>query len=162
MTSGIANAPTAHKPRIRWMLFFWLVVISVALEGAELLAAPFLHINLTLALVAEVLLAAMALAAFGAGIGLWLGPAIGWDVLGKATFLRAAPLAALAGALIGVLQAIVAAKLLGQFGVHVSPAPLWLNVIGALAGAVREEIIFRMGLMTLLVWLGMRLFRQKN
>ncbi|HEV7126422.1 MAG TPA: CPBP family glutamic-type intramembrane protease, partial [Ktedonobacterales bacterium] len=124
-------------------------------------AAPYLHLSLTWTLAALVLLSALVLAAVGAGIGLWLGPSLGWDVLGTTGFLRnSAPIAALAGLLIGALQAIVAATLLGQIGLHQTPPPLWLGIIGALAGAVREEIIYRLGLMTLLVWLGARLFRQ--
>jgi membrane protease YdiL (CAAX protease family) len=136
------------------------VAISVALEGAEILAAPYLKITVTLALVALVLLSALLLAAFGAGVGLWLGPSLGWDVLGLRGFRRAWLVAALVGALLGVAQALVAARFLAPFGLHFTPAPLWLGAIGALAGAVREEIIYRMGLMTLLVWLGARLLRQ--
>lgn len=157
-----APASVALATRNRWMVFCWLVVVSVALEGAELLAAPYLHLTLTALLAAGVLLSALLLAAFGAGIGLWLAPTLNWDALGLGVFRRSAPIAALAGLLIGALQAVVAARLLGQLGLHQTPPPLWLGVVGALAGAVREEIIYRMGLMTLLAWLGMRLLRQSS
>jgi membrane protease YdiL (CAAX protease family) len=162
MATESAIASKTGAQRARWAVSCWLVALSVALEGAELLAAPFLHIALTWLIAIGVLLSALVLAAFGAGVGLWLGPAIGWDVLGRAGFLRSAPMAAFAGLLIGALQAVVAARLLGQLGLHQTPPPLWLGVIGALAGAVREEIIYRLGLMTLLVWLGMRLMRQRD
>jgi membrane protease YdiL (CAAX protease family) len=60
----------------------------------------------------------------------------------------------------GAAQGTFAARFLAALGLKLSLPPLWLGVIGGIAGAFREEIIFRMGLMTLLIWLGVKLFRQ--
>jgi membrane protease YdiL (CAAX protease family) len=154
--------PEPLTGRRRWMLFVWLIVLSVALEGAEILAAPFLHITVTAPLVVEVLGAAALLAAAGAGIGLWLGPSLGWDILGLRGWRRGGAIAVGAGLVMGAAQAIFAARFLVTLGLNLTLPPLWLGVIGGLAGAFREEIIFRMGLMTLLTWLGVKLFRQKR
>lgn len=160
METDSVSTPETLTWTNRWSWFFWMVVVSVALQGTEILAAPYLGITVTPGLVALVLLSALLLAAFGAGVGLWLGPSLGWDVLGLRGFRRAAALATLAGVPLGAAQAIFAARFLVTIGLHLTLPPLWLGVIGSLAGAIREEIIYRMGLMTLLTWLGVKLFRQ--
>jgi hypothetical protein len=63
---------------IRWKVFALLVIASVVFAATEILAAPLLHIQVTPLLIVGDLLVAAATAAFGAGIGLWLGPSIGW------------------------------------------------------------------------------------
>lgn len=145
----------------RWTLFAVLIVLSVALEGSEILAAPYLHLTVTALLVVGVLSSAALLAAAGAGVGLWLGPTLGWDILGLRGWRRGVAIAIVAGLIMGATQATFAARFLALFGLNLSSSiPLWLGVIGGIAGAFREEIIFRMGLMTLLTWLGVKLFRQ--
>jgi membrane protease YdiL (CAAX protease family) len=45
---------------------------------------------------------------------------------------------------------------------HQNLAPVWQKLLAAVYGGVSEEILMRLFLMTLLVWIGMKVFRQKQ
>lgn len=45
---------------------------------------------------------------------------------------------------------------------HQSYAPVWQRLLASVYGGVTEEILMRLFVMTLLVWIGMKLFRQER
>jgi len=45
---------------------------------------------------------------------------------------------------------------------HQSPAPIWQTLLASFYGGITEEILMRLFLMTLFIWIGMKLFRQKK
>ncbi|MDD4530962.1 MAG: CPBP family intramembrane metalloprotease, partial [Candidatus Gracilibacteria bacterium] len=45
---------------------------------------------------------------------------------------------------------------------HQSLAPVWQTLLASFYGGITEEILMRLFLMTLFVWLGMKLFKQKQ
>jgi membrane protease YdiL (CAAX protease family) len=45
---------------------------------------------------------------------------------------------------------------------HQGYAPIWQKLLAAFYGGITEEILMRLFLMTLFIWIGMKLFRQKT
>lgn len=114
------------------------------------------------------------LIALATGLGLWLGPKVGlgapvlrqWlageDEALKEFRRRALPLAIGAGVGIGIaiwlLDLIFAPQL--PVALQASSPPWWQGLLAAFYGGINEELLMRLGLMTLLVWLVTKLTRQ--
>lgn len=71
--------------------------------------------------------------------------------------------------IIGALIAIAIYTVDGLFTVfgagistHQSYAPVWQKLLAAFYGGIVEEILMRLFLMTLFIWIGMKLFKQKQ
>ena len=109
-------------------------------------------------------------------LGLWLGPKVGLGapqvyalVRGdrkarphlRAHFRSAAVLGVLVGAAIVLLDLWVFAPRLAASGSPLSTLqpPAWQGLLASLYGGIVEELLLRLGLMTLLVWVGVRLTR---
>jgi len=45
---------------------------------------------------------------------------------------------------------------------HQNPAPVWQKLIAAFYGGITEEILMRLFLMTFFLWIGMKIFKQKQ
>lgn len=111
-------------------------------------------------------------AAVAAFVGLALAPRVGLSVLPDADAVRSAPgeyarrygLAAGLGALVAVvvfaLDAAVLSSLVGdaivESPVGVTDAGVPARLLAGLLGGVTEELVLRLGLMTLLLWAGWR------
>jgi membrane protease YdiL (CAAX protease family) len=136
--------------------------------------APPLPVVLALSVLQTLLLSAVA-----AATGLWLGPRVGlgpgllgaW-LSGDRTALReylhwlplAAGLGVASSVLVLLLDAAVFAPRLADLVASARPAnpPLWTGLLASLYGAIDEEILLRLGLMTLLVWLLTRITRAEQ
>ena len=153
--------------------YFWLLLLTLLTSVAILPAAALLKIPLTPPLAALAVAFPVALTALTAGAGLpalkalksgppdllgWLrGAAGGWQMVALAL-----PVAILAGLVIGVLQTAVAYAILHLLNLRLTPTPFWLAIIGAVSGALREEIWYRLGLMTVFIWIGTRLRKRES
>jgi Type II CAAX prenyl endopeptidase Rce1-like len=101
------------------------------------------------------------LAAIATAFGMWLGPPVGLGALvrrSNASRGRRLALAALGGicvgALILALEAVLFAPLLptdlsAEAAQRVAP---WMGALASVYGAVDEEVLLRLGVMTLLAW----------
>jgi hypothetical protein len=112
-------------------------------------------------------------------LGLWLGPKVGLGVPElygllrgdrgvrsrlRALLLPCALIGGLVGAVIVLLDLGVFTPGLALSGSQVSSLqpPAWQGLLASLYGGVVEELLLRLGLMTLLVWVGTRLIRSPN
>jgi hypothetical protein len=145
-----------------------IIPYALALSGASVPDTPMWR--LVLVSVAQNLVVIAPLTA----LGLWLGPKVGlgapliasWiegRAQGTRSALGALPIAAAVGAVAGVLTVAGALAFvpwlppeLGQ----VSAPSWWQGLLAALSAGVTEELMLRLGIMTLLVWLGTRLARR--
>lgn len=122
----------------------------------------------------------LVLTAIAAGVGLWLGDRVGlgapllrdWlsgDPSAPRRFVATLPLAitlgVLAAVVIIVLDLLVYAPRIAVVAAAAqstaSPSP-WVGLLSALYGAIDEEILLRLGLMTVLVWLITRVTRASS
>jgi hypothetical protein len=109
-------------------------------------------------------------------LGLWLGPKVGLgapQIYGlvrgdraarsgvRALLLPSALWGLLVGAAIVLLDLWAFAPRLAASGSSISTLqpPAWQGLLASVYGAVVEELLLRLGLMTLLVWVGVRLTR---
>ncbi len=121
-------------------------------------------------------LQALVLMAVITGLGLWLGGKVGlgapllkaWlagDSNALHQFQASLPLSlgagAIAGVLVWLLENLVFRPLLPSFDQISIPAP-WQGFLASFYGGITEELLCRLGLMTLLVWLGTKLTKQKR
>lgn len=147
------------------------VTLLETLPGAVRDALPALGVLLPLQAVQ-----AMVLLAAATALGLWLGPKIGLGAPLLYGLVRGEPAArsglrallgpsALLGALVGVTIVLLD---LGVFAPRLDAAgrdlatlqpPAWQGLLASLYGGICEELLLRLGLMTLLVWVGVRLTR---
>jgi membrane protease YdiL (CAAX protease family) len=129
-------------------------------------------------LVVGTLIQGVVSAAIFGGLGLWLGPKVGLgtpdlrDILhgvpgSGRRVLSALPLAAGMGAALGAVLLALAAGFGPLFPEAVrrsfdqaSIPPPWEGFLASISAGVNEEILFRLGLMTLFVYLGAKLLRQ--
>lgn len=177
--------------RERERRFSWrtLGVLVAAAASTSLLLIPF---SITLfeqgdgaeipswMLVVGSLIQGAAVAAIFGGLGLWLGPKVGLgapDLRGVLhgepgsgrRALSALPLAAGLGVALGAVLLALQAGLMPLLPEAVRrsfeeldfPSP-WEGFLASVSAGVNEEILFRLGLMTLFVFLGARLLRQGN
>lgn len=169
--------------------FSWrtLGVVLAAAAATSLLLIPF---SMTLLgqgdgseiplwmLVVGTLIQGVVSAAIAGGLGLWLGPRVGLgapDLRGMLhgepgsgrRVLSALPLAAGLGVAIGVAVLALGAgfeplfpeAVQRSFEAAIIPSP-WEGFLASIGAGVNEEILFRLGLMTLFVFLGTKLLRQ--
>ena len=129
-------------------------------------------------LVVETLIQGVVAAAIFGGLGLWLGPKVGLgapdlrgmlhgDPTSGRRVLSALPLAAGLGAATAVVLLELQAGLTSLLPEAVqrsfeeaSLPPPWEGFLASISAGVNEEILFRLGLMTIFVFLGTRLLRQ--
>ena len=78
------------------------------------------------------------------------------DILGKSVLLGAGVAVA-----IYALDALFAA-LGATISTHQNIAPVWQKLLAAVYGGTTEEILMRLFLMTFLIWIGMKLFKQSK
>jgi Type II CAAX prenyl endopeptidase Rce1-like len=116
------------------------------------------------------------LVAGAAALGLWLGPRVGLGAPLLVNWLSGEPAAAprlramvvpsalagiVTGAAVLLLDVFVFAPRLpsevGAGGAQTTTPTWWYGLLASLYGGLDEEILLRLGLMTLLVWLGARL-----
>jgi hypothetical protein len=133
--------------------------------------APPLSVLLVASVVQTTLLVGIA-----AAIGLWLGPRVGlgapdlrgWlagDASARRRFFASLPLAAALGAASGIVIVVLDAFVFARSteaaaATLLAPQPeVWQGLLASVYGGIDEEILLRLGLMTLLVWLGARLTR---
>ena len=119
---------------------------------------------------------AMVLVGAATGLGLWLGPKVGLGapmlyglVNGdrearaqlRALILPSAVLGVLVGVAIVLLDLWVFAPQLAPAGSDPAALqpPAWQGLLASFYGGIVEELLMRLGLMTLLVWVGARLTR---
>jgi hypothetical protein len=127
------------------------------------------------------LASAVVLVAGAAALGLWLGPQVGLGAPLLLQWLSGEPAAAhrvratvLPSALAGIATG-AAVLLLDVFvfaprlprdvaagGAQTTTTTWWQGLLASLYGGLDEEILLRLGLMTLLVWLGARLTRARR
>ncbi len=95
----------------------------------------------------------------GKSVGLGLPLLVGWPAVDSSTWRKvrnALVLAAALGIAIGVLDAI-ADRAVGRWlprpRFAITAPPAWAGFLASLGAGVTEEIVFRLGLMTFLVWL---------
>jgi membrane protease YdiL (CAAX protease family) len=108
-------------------------------------------------------------------LGLWLGSKVGlgapllaaW-IEGRSrdtrSLLSAFPVAAGVGAVTGVLTVAMSLVFVPWLPEELGQAPVpswWQGLLAALSAGVTEEMMLRLGVMTLLVWLGTRLARRE-
>lgn len=170
--------------RFSWRTFG--VILAVA-APAPLLLIPYsmtllgqgdgLEMSLW-ALVVGTLIQGFVVAALAAGLGLWLGPKVGLgapdlqsvlhrDPGAGRRVLSAPPLAAGLGVALGVVLLALNAGLTPllpeavqrSFEASTVPSP-WEGFLASISAGVNEEVVFRLGMMTLLVFLGAKLLRQ--
>jgi membrane protease YdiL (CAAX protease family) len=164
----------------------WAVLMLLALVGAITILPYALALNplalppgappLALVLVASVV-QTLVLVGIAAAIGLWLGPKVGlgapdlqaWlagDPAAPRRFFRSLPLAAGLGIgasiVIVALDAFVFAPSLAALATQPREPEAWQGLLASLYGSIDEEILLRLGLMTLLVWLGARITRARG
>jgi hypothetical protein len=168
-----------EKPRFSWKVFGILLLLamlgvvavlpySISLQGIPATQMP-LGLILVLSLLQNAVLFAIAIA-----VGLWLGDRVGvgspqlrrlidrepgaWS-----TFRGALPLCVglglAAGVAILLLDALVFLPLSPPELQGAAPPPAWQGLLASLYGGISEELLMRLGLMTLLVWLFGRLAR---
>lgn len=111
------------------------------------------------------------------GLGLWLGNKVG---LGAPTlrdwlagdpetprhFRASLPLAMGMGVAVGVvillLEQLIFAPLLPEVLREISPPAPWQGFLASFYGGINEELLTRLGLMTLLVWVGAKLAQRER
>lgn len=119
----------------------------------------------------------LVLVAAATALGLWLGPRVGLGAPLLADLLRGertasrrlrALLAPSAGLGLAVGLVVVALDLLvftpalpAAAGAAQTQPPAWQGLLASLYGGVTEELLLRLGVMTLLVWLGVRVTRAR-
>lgn len=169
-----------EKSRFSWKLFGILLLIamlgvaavvpySLSLQGSAPAPIP-LWLILPLALVQNAILFGVAIAA-----GLWLGDKIGvgapqlrqlvaGDPDAWAAFRGALPLSIGLGIAVGVgiilLNALVFLPRSPSALQGASSPPAWQGFLASFYGGISEELLMRLGLMTLLMWLFTRLTRR--
>lgn len=173
METEMRVASRGSASSTRWKLFGILLLLACTIAVATLAAAPYLKIPLTPFTAIGSVLFAVAVTALGAWIGLWPGRQIGWDapelrawVANEPGAFRAInkvlPLAVGGGLATGLIQVAIADGILHALNLQLTTIPLWLGVIGALSGGIREEVMYRLGLMTLIAWIGTKWRRQEQ
>ncbi len=110
-------------------------------------------------------------------LGLWLGGKVGlgapvlraWlagDPEAPCRFRAFLPLAITTGVAVGVvillLERVVFASLLPKALVTISAPPPWQGFLAAFYGGINEELLMRLGLMTLLAWAGAKITRRRR
>lgn len=175
--------------RERKRTFSWrtLGVLVAAAASTSLLAIPFsitlfeqgdgLQVPAWMLVVGSLIQGIVVAAIFG-GLGLWLGPKVGLgapDLRGVLhgepgsgrRALSALPLAAGLGVALGIVLLALQAGLMPLLPEAVQRSfeeldipPPWESLLASISAGVNEEILFRLGLMTLFVFLGARLLRQ--
>lgn len=178
------EVPAAH--RVDWRAFAVLLagalvgVLGILPYGVSLLnrmpssvqdTLPSLWIVLPVQVVQSMVLVGLATA-----LGLWLGPRVGLgapllsrlvrgDREARSRLRAQAPastgLGVLVGSVIVLLDLVVFTPRLAAVGAPVESLhpPAWQGLLASLYGAIPEELLLRLGLMTLLVWIGAQLTR---
>lgn len=173
------SAELAHR-RLTWKVFGVLMAgalvgISAVMPYAFTLAGPLppLPIPLWLLVVLQIV-QNLLLCAVAAGLGLWLGGKVGLGApILRAWLARERDAASrfrsllVPAMLAGVVSAV--AILILELGVFVrrlpvggeilSGPPPWQGFLASFYGGINEEILLRLGVMTVLVWLGAKLVR---
>jgi len=173
---------TVVAPRLGWQVFGMLMTGALVRSLAVLSyyftlveAPPSLPVPLWLLLIIGTV-QSLVLFAVVIGLGLWLGGKVGlgapvlrsWlagDPEAPRCFRGSLPLVTCAGAAVGVvillLELVVFVPLLSDALRTVSP-PAWQGFLAAFHGGINEELLLRLGMMTLLVWVRARLTRKEQ
>ncbi len=177
LSDHLLKTPRLHEERqFTWKIFLILTfgpafvsLLSVPLGAAQL------HITITWTLLLEQFFTSLLISAILAFPGLWLGGPLGLGVPllhswlagnpdAPRQFRRALPLAIGLGSVAGIVI-VALAFLMGAFfgydALHAKthPSPL-LGLLASFDAPLREEVWFRLGIVTLLVWLGCKLLRR--
>jgi hypothetical protein len=171
---------SAYDRRLHWKVFsvlmagallgVWAIIpyAFTLMQPMESLRLPF-WLLLVVGTLQNLLLYAVVI-----GVGLWLGGKVGlaapvlkgWlagDPEAPRRFRAALPLSVGLGAAVGgailVLDLLVFASFLPEALRGVSPPP-WQGFLASFFGGINEELLMRLGLMTLLVWVGVKASRR--
>jgi hypothetical protein len=89
--------------------------------------------------------------------------AAGWLIRHKVPWSRVAAVIALEGLVYGVMLGPIASAMTSSANRILSAAPegseMVANLVGSIGAGIFEELVFRLGLMSALVWIGMRAVR---
>lgn len=174
--------PQSQKQRgLSWKVFGILMVGSVIGSvliipyTLTLLKVPPLSPSILALITTAQVLQDLVLSAIAAGLGLWLGGRVGlgvpmlraWlagDPEAPRQFRASLPLAIGLGLAVGVIIVVLGIAI-GRLvptphQAIINTPPPWQGFLASIAAGIREEIWLRLGLMTLLVWLGTRPFRR--
>jgi hypothetical protein len=175
---GASGAGKGFDWRVFWVLVAATVPASLALIPYSLAIVeqvgqfrPALWILVPVQVVGDLLFTAVA-----AGVGLALGPKVGlgapelgaWlsgDRGGLRRIGSALPLAVGLGLLTGIVVTILASlttPLMPEPLAELAHPPVWQGLLASFGAGVREEIWLRLGLMSLLVWLGTAIARMER
>lgn len=177
------KASTLDNRRLTWKT--WLVLMLAALVGAIAIlpyalaltppalppGGPPLAVLLVLSVLQTLVLVGIATA-----VGLWLGPTVGlgapllraWlagDANAPRQFRASLPLAAALGLASGIAIVVLdvfafAPYLRGALPAATPKEPdAWRGLLASLYGGIDEELLLRLGFMTLLAWLGSKVSR---
>jgi hypothetical protein len=172
--------------RLTWKVFGVLMlgalIGSVAIIPYSLALSPKalegLSIPIPLALVISVL-QTMILVAVVAGLGLWLSPRVGlgaprlrqWLAGDRESALQRLKPAAVRAAVAGAVTSLVVilldvfafpGTLQAQSAGSAGNPSYWQGLLSSLYGGINEELLIRLGVMTIIVWLGAVLLRRQT
>ena len=185
MPSGSTNLPTKQSRRFPWRVFCLLLVASLAGAAAAipllfevfrpLIRSAPLPISLPLLIVVGIAQNAMLLGLV-IGLGLLLGRKLGlgaplleswlYDEKPPINARGSLKLGALVGIVVGIVLLIAlliaAPHLPGLPFVTEARAALWKRVLVCFYGGIDEEILTRLFLLTVIAWVGARIFQKQK
>ncbi len=176
----VKTSPLHEKRPFNWKIF---LILTLGPAFVSLLSLPLgaaqLHITITWTLLLEQFFTSLVISAILAFLGLSLGRSIGlgapmmdaWFAGNPdmpRQFRRTLPLAIGLGIVAGVIIVVLALLMGAFFGYDVfvlhtktSLSPV-LGLLASFDAPLREEVWFRLGIMTLLIWLGCKLLRREK
>lgn len=180
------QSPSHSDRRLSWKVFGVLMlgglIGSIAVMPYALASNPKalegLPISVPLALTISVLQTVI-LVAIATGLGLWLGPRVnlgaprlrqwlGGDREGALALLKpAAVRAGVAGAVVSVVIVLLdvfafPGTLQAQSAGSAGTPTYWQGLLASLYGGINEELLLRLGVMTIIIWLGAMLIRKQT
>jgi hypothetical protein len=182
---SIADSTTNDR-RLSWKVFGVLmvggVIGAIAIMPYALASSPKalegLQIPIPLALSISVLQTVI-LVAITTGLGLWLGPRVNlgaprlrqWlagDHEGALALLKPAAIrAAVAGAVVSIVIVVLdvfafPGTLQAQSAGSAGSPSYWQGLLASLYGGINEELLLRLGVMTVIIWFGAVLIRKRT
>jgi membrane protease YdiL (CAAX protease family) len=180
--SGASDPPTRYQGRWTGLKLFVLLMFAAALAALAIMPyviaispAPMPDLPIWQIVLFNVLPNLVLIAPLTA-LGLWLGPKVGLGaplLVGwidgqpdaRARIARRLPVSIGIGAGVGVVLILVGLAFLPWLPSELNDIPVpswWQGLLASFSAGVTEELMMRLGLMTLFVWLGARLLGQSQ